>query len=445
MIQQNYFNLIDKDICLSVIKYNTNNNTVQYIDGQILNKNIINVYNSVCKKVGEEVSSNSLNIIYDLSLIFYFFGNDHFPASSELSAELSLEYYCITHYKTFNKLNTTIIKLDKDFKVIFDLNNFKLYLIEIYKNNEINKTKIKLGKYFKLNYNLSCYLTDKLNFDFDKIILLCKKILFDDAQKYDNLDEDDLRYKLKQKYTDIDFNIDSFDKNELNKLLQCLDITDTEENYCGLPLYVKQFYLSENDYENLYLHFNEEIVNELSIQYPIIFDNKEFINTNTSDEYIDSFLKKIYHLTYSLFGNMNNYNSNNFTYFIGYEIPSIKNIIEYLEQNNSQENKWLKSIESENYDVNNYFNSINHYLIITPYIKEILYKFKTVDFKYFVENINIDNLWLNIENTNDILYKDINYIKFLNTWKETLIKLSLNIKTSPKILVESEQYLLSWI
>ena len=80
--------------------------------------------------------------------------------------------------------------------------------------------------------------------------------------KVSELDEDDLRYKLKNKYTNIDFNIDNFDKNELNKLLQSLDVTDTEENYCGLPLYVKQFYLSDNDYENLYLHFNELIINE---------------------------------------------------------------------------------------------------------------------------------------------------------------------------------------
>jgi hypothetical protein len=448
IIQQNYFNLINKDISLYVIKYNTNSNIVQYIDAQLLNKNIINVYNTV-----NNITKCSLYIIYDLALIFYFFGNDHFPSSDEISSELNLEYYCISHYKTFLSSNNYIIKLDdKTNNIIFDLNNLKLYLIEINKNNTINKTKIKLGKYFKLNYNLSSYLTDKLKLDFDNIKLLCKKILYDDAQKYDNkqLDEDDLRFKLKTKYKELDYpvNINNIDTIQIAKLLSCLDVSDTEDNNCGLPVYIKQFYLSDDPYENLYLHFNDLIVNELTVTYPIIFESKENINIQNIDINLitDSFLQKLYHLVYSLFGDMKNYNSNNFTYYIGYELPSLNNIINYLETNNIVElnNKWLINIEKENYNINNYFNSINHYLIITPYIKEILYKFKTCDFKYFVENINVDNMWIDLNDTH-ILYKNIDYIKYLNAWKETLIKLLLTIKTSPKILAESEQYLLNWI
>lgn len=442
ILQQNYFNLIKKDVILSVIKYNNkDNNYVQYIDGYILNKKIIDIYSNT-----NDINSPSLLIIYDISLIFYFFGNDHFPSSIEIGPEMNLDYYCKVHYSLFK--NDTIIKLDNNNKIIFNLENFKIFLDEINNNIEINKTKILLGRYFKINFNLASYLTDKLKLNIDKIILLCKKLLFDNAQTHEDLDEDDLRFKLKNKYQTLDFplNLNLIDKYEFNlqmkKLLLILDISDDEDKYCGLPIYSKQFYLSEDNYENLYLHFNENIISDLIKNYPIVYDvessllnskSEEIIDYNKNNNEIESFLKKIFHLVVTLYGDMTLYNPNNFTYFKGYTIPTLSSLVNFLNTNKNLEKKWTKEILNENVDSDNYINSINHHLLITPYIKEILYKFKNDDIKFFIENLNVNNLWCNLEN--DIMYKDINLHEFLNSWKETLIKLSFNLKFNPEILL----------
>jgi len=425
IIQQNYFSILKKDIVLCIVKYtNKDNNYVQYIDGLNLNKNLLNTYNTI-----NNINNCSNLIIYDLALIFYFFGNDHFPSSQEISSELSLEYYCKTHYNLFK--NETVIKLDMNHKILFNVDNFKLFLIEINKNNDINKTKILLGKYFKLNYNLNTYLTDKLKLNMNQIVLVCKKILFDDAQKYNNLDEDDLRFKLKNKYTTMDypFSLDNIDKTELNlqmnKLLQLLDISDSEENWCGLPIYTKLFYLINDNYENLYLHFNETIINDLIKTYPYVYDSISYqdntiVDISLQNSEVESYLKKIYHLVTTLFGDMTLYNPNNFTFFNGYTVPTLNIIINYLNNNKKLNLKWEKEINSETVSINNYLNSINHHLLITPFIKEILHKFKTKDIKFFIDNLNVKDLWYELKE--DVRFKDINIYKFLDAWKETLIK-----------------------
>jgi hypothetical protein len=127
------------------------------------------------------------------------------------------------------------------------------------------------------------------------------------------------------------------------------------------------------------------------------------------------------------------YNPNNFTYFKGYSIPSLSCLINFLNNNKNLENKWISQINNESVHSDNYLNSINHHLLITPYIKEILYKFKNDEIKFFIENLKVNNLWCDFKN--DIKYKDINLNEFIKSWKESLIKLSLNIKYNPEILL----------
>lgn len=449
IVQQNYFNLTKKDINLSVIKYNNkDNNYIFYIDAQLINKNLLNIYNKIS-------SYTSLYIIYDIALIFYFFGNDHLPSSYDIGPELSLEFYIKTHLASLQ--DKYIIELNNDNNIIINYNYLLLWLKEIYKTNEINKTKIILTRYFKLNYQIIYYLTEKLELNFSNILKLCKKLLFDDGKNTSDLDCDDLRYILINKYENIDFPIDisNFDKNEfninMNKLLNYLDITDTEDNFCGLPLYNKQFYFNEDKFENIYINFNNNIVNNLTKKYTYIYDyvnidsilfNKNLININHINDDIYMFFKKIYHLVTTLFADMTFYNSNNFTYFSGYNVPSLYLILNFLEINTNLNNKYNDEILIETTNIDNYFNSINHYLIISPYIKDVLHKFENKEIEYFIKNINLDGLWINFDV--NYKYKELNINEFMILWKNSLIKLLLNIKFNPQILMESEKYLIKF-
>jgi hypothetical protein len=455
IVQQNYFNIIKKDITLTVIRYNyKNDNNIQIIDANLINTNLLKVYNDT-----NNINYNNLNIVYDLALLFFFFGNDHLPTSYEINSELSLDYFCKCHYNSLK--NNTIIKFNEKNNLIdFNLNNLSLYLSEININSSINKTKIILGKYFKITNLLTIFLTDKLKLNFNQIILLCKKLLFDDSLNNNILDPDDIRYKLKQKYTHLDFpfdiNIKHISKleitNNLTKLLNILDYSDTEDNYCGLPLYNKQFILCDDDFHNLYLNLIDNITSNLQYNNPIIYDytsiecilsNNNIENVNTM--FIDSYLKKIYHLVITLFGNMSNYISNNITFYQYYKVPSLYMITNYLNNNNVQclLNNWNEQINNDNIN-DNYFNSLNHHLIITPFYKETIWKSNINEhIKLIIHNFrSLENFWYNNE---DFMYKDFNIYDFNKIWFNTVTNYKINkIIFSPSILDESEKYLLEF-
>jgi hypothetical protein len=435
LVQQNYLNIIKKDINLYVIRYNYKINHIQYIDAKLIIKNIYKLYTDV----SNIDNSNNINnlIIWDICLLFYFFGNDHLPSSYEIGSELSLEYLLKIHYNIFKNKSSIINFIDN--KINFSFTNFNLLLKEIYKNNEINKTKILLGRFFKITHLSSSFLTDKLGLTFDKILLLCRKLLFDNGKIQQQLEENDIRYKLINKYNDLDYpfdinNLKNVSKNDcivqFDKLLQTLDILDTEENYCGLPIYIKPFYLSNNTYQDLYTTFTDNISSELEKKNPLIYDyfnirentlNLIYIQNNTQFM-TKSYIKKIYHLVTTLFGDMSNYNSNNFTYYKYYQTPSLYEIINYIElEHNNLTDIFNKEIDDETKTSDTYLNSINHHIIITPYIKSIIKKINSDDIEFLIQSIDLDNLWFN--NEENFKYKDFDINLFLIKWFNSIIKL----------------------
>jgi hypothetical protein len=100
-----------------------------------------------------------------------------------------------------------------------------------------------------------------------------------------------------------------------------------------------------------------------------------------------------------------------------------------------------KDISDENVHSDNYFNSINHYLIITPNLKSILWKFDSIDFSNLVNSINVDNLWF--DNDENFKFKDIDISEFFKTW--SLSVFNNNIKQHKKYeLLNNEIYLIGY-
>ena len=272
---------------------------------------------------------------------------------------------------------------------------------------------------------------------------MCKKLLFDNGKKQIQLEENDIRYKLINKYNNLDYpfdinNLKSISKNDcfthFDKLLQTLDITDTEENFCGLPLYIKPFYLSNNNYQDLYSTFTDNISNELEKKNPLIYDyynikdyNLNLLSIqNDTNDITKNYIKKIYHLVMTLFGDMSDYNSNNFTYYKYYQTPSLYQIINYLDldTNNTCDNLtelFDKEINEETKTTDTYLNSINHHIIITPYIKSIIKKMNSEDIEFLIKSIDLGNLWFN--NDENFRYKDFDINLFLIKWFNSIIKL----------------------
>jgi hypothetical protein len=442
IVQQNYFQIKKKDIYLSVVRYNLrNDNVVQYIEASNINKNLMKIYNCC-----NNININNSYIIYDLAFIFFFFGNDHLPSSLEIGPELTLEYYCKTHYNTFKKdkkKNTesstfitdsdTIINLNDD-EIRINFTNLNLFLKEIDKNEFLNKTRIILGRYFKIPNQLIIYLVDKCKLTFDNVLLLCKKILFDSGKEMkEELDEDDLRLKLINKYSNVDYPLDTntLDIKEFkincNKLLSILDISESDDKFYGLPIYNKPFYLLDDNNKNFYLNFNEIIITNLIKKNPLIYDYipiEQILNSNffsktpnlQTNNMITSYIRKIYHLTSTLFGNMTNYNSNNLTYYSDYIVPSLKSIINELNTNNTF--NFEEDILKDNITHENYFNSIDHHLIITPFIKNIKWKFKNENLSFFINNVDLKNFWFNMED--NFLFKNFDINEFKIKWNIVL-------------------------
>jgi hypothetical protein len=129
-------------------------------------------------------------------------------------------------------------------------------------------------------------------------------------------------------------------------------------------LYNRQFNLVNDNFQNLYLNLIENTISNLIKNNPIIYDYQPLENIicnnqieSIDDIIIESYLKKIYHLVTSLFGDMTNYTSNNITYYKYNKVPSLYLISNYLNKNNNELiNKWSNEINQENIKVN-YFNS----------------------------------------------------------------------------------------
>ena len=433
LIQQSYYKIINKDINLSVIKYinNINNNIeyVQVLDAIIIIKNINELYNTL-----NNVKILNYKIIWDLCCLFYFFGNDHIIPSIEISHELGLEFFLKKHYQALNKNN--IINISKN-KIYIDFNNLNIILKKINETKESNITRIILQRFFKINNSLISLLIDKLHLNYNQIQEFLKKFIINRGLNISNineLDEDDLRRILinnindEEKYKYIDFSIFNFDDNKKRLLINNINLIEDNldyysGDYMGLIYYSKPFYITDNSQLDLYNYILDKINSNLIFdKYNNSYEKLKIYQNILNDEnkmdenLCDAYLKQIYYLVTTHFGNMEKYNSNNITFYKYNTPPSLNNLIEYLDKIKLNQYKiWKKEIE-HNYIIEaDYLNSVSHYLLITPHI---IFNNLPDNVKLIIKKLELDNLWINDINNFD--YRNIDIKKYLNSWKDAI-------------------------
>ena len=306
--------------------------------------------------------------------------------------------------------------------------------------------QILIIRNFKLSLNITNILTDsdKLNLDYNGVINLIKNLLIQDAlllkEKIDITNKsyaDDIRLKLleindKPNFSSFNEYKMTLIKNIEDNLLDSLDFTNIEN--IGLFTYVKPYLRTKNNYQDLYNILSDTTVYELSNTNSVLYEpSKNDYLKNLSEEYnykiCYDYIKKIYHLVTSFFGNLTNYYSNNITAYTYNLIPKFEYLIKYLKENNDLD-KWIKDIDEENIKDNDYFNSINHHIFITPYLK--LENIKDNCIKQTTKLLNIENLWLKDKQISEFEHNKIDVKKFLEEWdsisKESIIPI-INIET----------------
>jgi hypothetical protein len=436
--------------------------TSQYYDGPTMVNSIILLYNEITKN-----NTTDYHIIYDLCLLLFLFGNDHLPSSCEFGPELGINEI----FYLYSKINSRIVSLNNDvIEINFDA--FKNFLIQISKHNEQNFTKILLSRYFKLTPPLISLLTDydKMNLNFDQVLDFIKEILIQDGLKIkDKLDKDDIRYKLINDMTqeteqktnlfntskesenisvssecttsnkpnnnvfiksssdsDKKYKYSYKNKNYLatniiaEQILDVLDFSSTKYN--GMVSFYKQQSISSDNYQNLYNILVENIKTDLTTKNTNLYEplKEDYINAlqNTYDiNNVYNYMKKIFHLTTMFFGNLTKYHTNNITLYSSNFVPNIKHIIKYLNENNDVE-QWKKEINEENLSDDKYFNSINHYIYISPFLN--LDGIKDDNIKNITKALDIDMLWIKTKDIKDFQYNNVPALKFLNEWENVI-------------------------
>ena len=448
LVQQSYYKIIGKDINLTVAKYIKNFNLVGYVqilEAQLIIKNILELYNSI-----NNIKTNNYKIIWDLCLIFYLFGNDHLPSSIEIGPELGLDFFIKKHYQALGKSN--IVNIKKTY-ISLDMENFKLMCEKINETNIQNITRIYFLRFFKLNNVFVNTIVDKLGITYNTINDFLKKFIIFMAcqmptEEFNKLEESDLRKIYYNQIDNIDeylnlsiFNFNQFQNKIFTDSIQLIEdnIDYLESQFNGLVIYSKPLNITLDPYQDIYNYIVDKAGSILNKTNPIFYDHIDInahysiieatVNTNITSDPKD-YLKNIYYLAISQFGNMKDFHTDNTTFYKHYNVPSLKNIIDFIKStpNENLTKNWLKEIKEENIEPDKYLNSINHHILITPFL--FAYNLPNEISIIIKEMGHIDNLW--IDDIKTFNYRNIDINGFFKQWNEAIIKANL-INKSNKI------------
>lgn len=414
LVQQTYYLLKRVDVNISILKHTSRDeDNINYYDGPGMINCMIKLNNELCK-----TEKYDYRLIYDFCFLLFLFGNDHLPSSLQFGPELGVDFI----FNLLKKNKNHIVNL-VDNKIILDMESVKNLFNNL--NKQINQiiAKILIVRNFKLPFNVINTLTDseKLNMNYESIVELIKNILYNDALPLkDKLDESDIRFSILKTHT-LTWNKYSENQKDLinsikDQLLENLDYTNTE-NF-GLSTYVKPYLKTKDNYQDLYNILSESTVTELNNKNKFLYETTKTDFFNQIDKDYDlnmcyNYMKKIYHLTTSFFGNLETYHTNNITSYQYDQTPKIEDIIKYLNENDDVK-KWIKDIDEDNLKDNDYFNSVNHHVFITPYLAIDNIKDNTI--KTTVKALDVNNLWIDKKSIDEFKHNQVDVKEFLTEW-----------------------------
>tara|TARA_B100001093_G_C26853897_1_gene1026439 strand:+ start:404 stop:2599 length:2196 start_codon:yes stop_codon:yes gene_type:complete len=436
ILQQHNYNYLGKKIELSLFKFYINSfDYCQYFSSNKILNHIENSY----------IDNNNLsdkrknNFVLDFLFLLNFFGNDFLPSSFEIGPELSFNGLIKSHFCAL-KDNKKVInfKTDSKLKYFIDFKNLKLWLDEISKNSSM--TKIILLRYYKVPYNITFILTEKLNLSLEEIKnnLLKPYLIYKGSIYNDSLDDNDIR-KLLYKEFILQNNNTTIIENpltekfynqnlltsvqQLDELLEhYLDYTDIEN--LGLLDNSIKFDLDENMYQNLYNYISRES----NISYSKRIFNFDYKIEESSDDKIEEYLLMLNFIVDNFFNDMEHYKSTNLTRYTYDKIPSLKDISKFIEKTDCDKLKvkFDSKIQSNILEKNQYFDSILHHLIITPYLLDSNY-LNLLDNKEMLRQIifnftdSLNLIWTNGE---EDLFNKVNPKIILRDWNNILLKIN---------------------
>lgn len=434
LVQQTYYLLKREDINISIIKHSSREEeNINYYDGLGMINCILKLYNDATKN-----DKTDYLLIYDICLLLFLFGNDHLPSSIQFGSELTIEYI----FYILNKNKEHIISLvDDTIKVNMDI--LKNTLINFNKNIDSQSAKILITRKFKMAPAITNILTesDKLNLDYESILEFIKHLLIHDGMKFkDKIDTSDIRYILlnaNPTYNWVEY-MNKFSEQQRNmiknvseQILDSLDFNNLEN--IGLMSYVKPYIKTKDNYQDLYNILSETTLTELNTKNKVLYEpsKNDYLLLLKSDYNYDicySYIKKLYHLTTSFFGNLTNYHTNNITAFSYNEVPLFSHIIKYLEENDDL-TKWINEIKEENLNEAEYFNSVNHHVYITPYLS--LDNIKDECIKQTAKTLDIPDLWIGNKNVNDFEHNKVQAKEFLSEWESSTVNSEVPMIINP--------------
>ena len=459
--QQCYFNIKQKNVFLSVIRYHTRDEkSVQLIEAKNIIKLLLKKYNDCIKNKNVE-KINYFHIL-DLMVILCFFGNDHIPSSLELGCEINLNYYFMSHNNVYLKHGNVINLIDGKLKL--NIYTLSKWLEEV--RNSKTFTLIILNRFYKLPYNLIHFLVDRLKLRLDNLVkdFLIPFFIYEGYYNIEieknKLVKEDLRFKY---YTDFrksnkDIPINPLETNTLpdnfkkqykgirTNLLKFIDFFNYD-NY-GLQVNDKIQLIDENSYQDLYKYIFRNTANESQKLYEKFYKPypyticdidkySDYLNKDNIEEYI----RFLYYYVDVYMNDMSDYNPCNFIYFSGFTTPSLESLINFIQKNNINDlyKRWDKYIKDNNTVVEKYFDSVSHHLFITPYLKSSQYisKIKNIPkLARILEKLEEKEgcLWFLDDENKNLNYRNIHPKLFLKNWVEVIADIYEDKKEDVKLL-----------